>query len=76
MQDRLNIPRNGIFYVCRDNSKPVDDIALAFLRVITMNAKEELEKWNEMVGARNLPEIWEVIYLMIKSVLRTRRFSR
>ena len=76
MQDRLNIPRNGIFYVCRDNSKPVDDIALAFLRVITMNAKEELEKWNEMVGARNLPEIEEVIYLMIKSVLRTRRFSR
>ena len=76
MQDRLNIPRNGIFYVCRDNSKPVDDIALAFLRVITMNAKEELEKWNEMVGARNLPEIEEVIYLMIKSVLRTRSFSR
>ena len=76
MQDRLNIPRNGIFYVCRDNSKPVDDIALAFLRVITMNAKEELEKWNEMVGIRNLPEIEEVVYLMVKSVLRTRSFSR
>ena len=76
MQDRLNIPRNGIFYVCRDNSKPVDDIALAFLRVITMNAKEELEKWNEMVGARNLPELEEIISLMIKFGLRTRSFSR
>ena len=76
MQDRLNIPRNGIFYVCRDNCKPVDDIALAFLRVITMNAKEELEKWNEMVGTRNLPEIEEIISLMIKFGLRTRSFSR
>ena len=76
MQDRLNIPRNGIFYVCRDNSKPVDDIALAFLRVITMNAKEELEKWNEMVGARNLPELEEIISLMIKFGLRTRSYSR
>ena len=46
--DRLNIPRNGTFYVCRDNDKPIDDLVLAFLRVITMNSKEELDKWIEM----------------------------
>jgi hypothetical protein len=54
LQDRLNIPRNGIFYVCRDDNNPVDDIALAFLRVITMNAKEELDKWNDLVKTRFL----------------------
>jgi hypothetical protein len=52
LQDRLNIPRNGIFYVARTNDpRPVDAMVLAFLRVITMKTKEELAKWSDGVSS-------------------------
>jgi hypothetical protein len=44
------VARNGIFYVARRTDLPVDDVVLAFLRVITIKSAEELQKWIDVVS--------------------------
>lgn len=41
-QDRLSIPRNGIFYVAFEGDSIVDGVVVAFLRIITVTSREEL----------------------------------
>ena len=44
--DQLSIPRSGGHFVISKEEKPFDNVLLAFLRILCMTTKEDINKWS------------------------------
>ena len=44
--DQLSIPRSGGHFVISKEEKPFDNVLLAFLRILNMTTKEDINKWS------------------------------
>ena len=59
--DQLSIPRSGGQFIINMEEKPFDNVLLAFLRILCMNTKEELEKWTNPASQSTVSERSEQI---------------
>jgi len=47
--DQISIPRSGGHFILNTEEKPFDNVLLAFLRVLCMTTKEDINKWSNTI---------------------------